>query len=262
MYYQNLIDQFVTAAQDILKERLTGVYLHGSLAMGCFHPEKSDIDLIVVIRERISDEQKMRLMERIVGLNRIAPEKGLEISVIKQEYCRPFVYPTPYELHFSLMHLQWFCDDPQGYVENMHGEDADLAAHITILQSFGRVLCGEPVEQVFAKVPQENYIDSICKDIAHAGTDILDNPVYVVLNLCRVEAFLQDGLCVSKKAGAEWGLANLPQEYHALIREAQTCYAAGRSMQPERKAAVRFASEMQRRIRKHPKVCAEVFGES
>lgn len=251
MQYQNLIDQLVTAAQNILKERLTGVYLHGSLAMGCFHPEKSDIDLIVVIRERIFDEQKMRLMERIVDLNRTAPEKGLEISVIKQEYCRPFVYPTPYELHFSPMHLQWFRDDPQGYVANMHGEDTDLAAHVTILRRFGRALCGEPVERVFGEVPQENYIDSICKDIAHAGTDILDNPVYVILNLCRTEAFLRDGLCVSKKAGAEWALANLPQEYHALIREALTCYTQGLSMQPKKEAAVRFASGMLRRIRKH-----------
>jgi hypothetical protein len=31
--------------QDILKENLVGMYLHGSLAMDCFNPARSDIDL-------------------------------------------------------------------------------------------------------------------------------------------------------------------------------------------------------------------------
>ena len=105
MLYQTVLDQFVSFTKAILQERLTGVYLHGSLAMGCFHPEQSDIDLIVVISEDISDSQKKLLMEEIVRLNREAPPKGLEISVVKKEYCCPFQYPTPFELHFSPMHL-------------------------------------------------------------------------------------------------------------------------------------------------------------
>ena len=48
MYYQTLLDKFTHAVKEITGEKLTGIYLHGSLAMGCFHPEKSDIDLIVV----------------------------------------------------------------------------------------------------------------------------------------------------------------------------------------------------------------------
>ena len=63
MLYQTVLDQFVSFTKAILQERLTGVYLHGSLAMGCFHPEQSDIDLIVVISEDISDSQKKLLME-------------------------------------------------------------------------------------------------------------------------------------------------------------------------------------------------------
>ncbi len=32
-------------------ENLIGIYLHGSLPMGCFNAEQSDIDLLVVIAE-------------------------------------------------------------------------------------------------------------------------------------------------------------------------------------------------------------------
>ena len=81
MYYQTLLDKFTHAVKEITGEKLTGIYLHGSLAMGCFHPEKSDIDLIVVVSENLSDDQKGLLMQNIVLLNKEAPAKGLEISV-------------------------------------------------------------------------------------------------------------------------------------------------------------------------------------
>ena len=69
MYYQTLLDKFTHAVKEITGEKLTGIYLHGSLAMGCFHPEKSDIDLIVVVSENLSDDQKGLLMQNIVLLN-------------------------------------------------------------------------------------------------------------------------------------------------------------------------------------------------
>ena len=48
MEWQALADRFAAGCVDIFGKDLTGVYLHGSLAMGCFNPQKSDIDLMVV----------------------------------------------------------------------------------------------------------------------------------------------------------------------------------------------------------------------
>lgn len=244
MFYQDLIDQFVIMTKEIIGEQLTGIYLHGSLAMGCFKPVKSDIDLIVIIENDISDVQKMEFMKRVVNLNQQAPEKGLEISVVKRKYCDSFVYPTPFALHFSPMHLQWFYDDPQDYVANMKGEDKDLAAHFTMINRYGIVLYGEEIAKVFAAVPRENYIDSICADIEDAETDIMEQPVYITLNLCRVLAFLQDGLYLSKEEGGKWGLAHLPIPCHAFISDALECYATSRVMTVDEKSAGLFAVEM------------------
>jgi len=178
MPYQNLINEFVNITKEIIGSHLTGIYLHGSLAMGCFHPKKSDIDFIVVIEDNISDEQKMRFMEHVVRLNYQAPPKGLEVSIVKREYCNPFVYPTPYELHFSPAHLQLFRNNPQDYIANMKGVDIDLAAHFSIINHYGIVLCGEETDTVFADVPAQDYIDSICADIENAEEDIIRQPIY------------------------------------------------------------------------------------
>ena len=149
MYYQTLLDKFTHAVKEITGEKLTGIYLHGSLAMGCFHPEKSDIDLIVVVSENLSDDQKGLLMQNIVLLNKEAPAKGLEISVVKKEFCKPFVYPTPFELHFSRDHLQRYLNNPADYIEKMHGVDKDLAAHLPSSTTM-ELYCGEKRLKTFS----------------------------------------------------------------------------------------------------------------
>lgn len=249
--YQDILKELVDKSREILGAALTGIYLHGSMAMGCFHPDKSDIDLIIIVDKDISDMQKLLLMRLFVCLDRQGPAKGLEISVVKREYCDPFVYPTPFELHFSPRHLPWFQEDPQDYVEKMKGEDIDLAAHFTIIRSYGVVLWGEEIAKVFAPVPEQDYLDSICADVENAVEDIIKQPIYMTLNLCRVLAFVRDGLCLSKEGAGKWGMAKLPVEYHPMIEEALLCYASDREMAIDPKNADTFAKNMLHLIKKY-----------
>jgi streptomycin 3"-adenylyltransferase len=43
------VDRLVAGFRDILGDNLHGIYLHGSLALGCFNPARSDIDVLVVV---------------------------------------------------------------------------------------------------------------------------------------------------------------------------------------------------------------------
>lgn len=244
MQYQNILNSIVEQCKKLFGAELVGVYLHGSMAMGCFNPDKSDIDLIIVIKESISNMQKLAFMKCIVDCNKKAPAKGLEISIVKRKYCNPFLYPTPFELHFSPAHLKWFQDAPQDYVENMKGEDKDLAAHFTIIHKYGITLYGETIEKVFAPVPREDYIDSIYKDIENADQDIMEEPMYITLNLCRVLAFLKDGLYLSKEEGGKWGMEHLPVQYRPIILNAAECYATDQDMEIDGQAGRQFAREM------------------
>jgi len=242
--YVDLLSRITEAARDILGEALTGVYLHGSLAMGCFNPEKSDIDLILVINGEMTDRQKRWFMEVVEELNAQAPKKGLELSVVREEVCRNFVYPTPFELHFSPAHLKWWQDEPEDYIRRMKGTDPDLAAHFTILRKYGVVLTGASLEDVFGEVPREAYLDSIRRDVENAPEDVLADPVYVLLNLCRVAAYVEENLVLSKRQGGEWGLEHLPEKYHPLIRDALNAYRTDVVMKPDITMAREFCGEM------------------
>ncbi len=248
MCYQALISAFVAACQAILSDNLTGIYLHGSMAMGCFHPKKSDIDLLVIVVSGIPDAQKLLLMNQIAALNSHAPAKGLEISFVRKAVCKPFVYPTPFELHFSPIHLPWFFRDPADYVKNMNGEDRDLAAHFTILNKYGVKLCGEEISDVFAPVPRADYIDSIWRDVQDAQSAVLTDPTYTVLNLCRVLAYVKDGEILSKEAGGTWGLRHTPQPYRPLVLQALQCYRCISPAPSDERMAVQFAADMLRAI--------------
>lgn len=224
--YSYLTDIFVRRNQDILGGNLVGIYLHGSAVMGCFNSLKSDLDFIIVIKDDIPNAAKSAYMDMVVALNRQAPEKGIELSIVKENVCSPFVYPTPFELHFSIAHLDWYQANPSDYIEKMRGADKDLAAHFTIIYHRGKALCGKPIHEVFSEVSREFYFDSIWGDIENAREEIIENPTYIILNLCRVLAWQRENLILSKSEGGRWGLSNIPEQYAGLIAGALAEYEA------------------------------------
>ena len=159
--YKKFIGSFVQKNQLILGDNLVGVYLHGSAVMGCFHPKKSDLDFIIVIQHDLNAAVKRQYMDMVVAQNShdaiIAPAKGIELSIVKESVCRPFVYPTPFVLHFSAAHLNWYQTNPSDYIEKMNGTDKDLAAHFTILYHRGMTLWGKEIPEVFAEVDAAYY---------------------------------------------------------------------------------------------------------
>lgn len=248
MDYQMLLDQLVDQSCHIIGNNLVGIYLHGSMAMGCFNAKTSDIDILIVVKEVLTNQQKLMLMKGIVALNDAAPVKGIEMSVVLQRDCTDFVYPTPFDLHFSVMHLNWYRSSPIDYIEKMKGRDPDLAAHFVITKTGGVVLYGQSIHEVFGDIPDEAYIDSIKRDIADAKVDILENPVYIILNLCRVLAFIQDHAVLSKKEGGEWGLENLDRKYQGLVKEALDSYTTGREMLLDYEHGLEYCEYMHSRI--------------
>ena len=245
---ERLIKDFVERSEEILRDNLVGVYLHGSAVLGCFNADKSDIDLITVVDRPLSVPVKRAYMDMVVACSARGPAKGIEMSVVLREACRPFVYPTPYELHFSPMHLDRYRQDPEEYIRSMQGEDKDLAAHFTILNKRGRCLCGAPIEDVFAEVPGRHYLDSLWSDVAEAPERIAEEPMYLTLNLARVLAYREEELVLSKQEGGDWALRRLPAEYRPLIGDALREYTLSAEVVYDNELARRYAGYMIARI--------------
>lgn len=244
-----LLARIITDTKAILGDGLVGIYLHGSLAFGCFNWAKSDIDYLVVTDREPNPAQKEALIAAILALDADCPPKGIEMSVVLARDCRDFAYPTPYSLHYSNTYRDRYRADLPGTAAALHGLDPDLAAHFTVTRAVGIPLCGVPIAEVFAPVPGADYLDSIWRDIENAGQDIAGNPVYVILNLCRVLAYLREGSVLSKAQGGEWGMTHLPEDAD-LIRAALDAYGSDADFPPTDASALSaFARTMLAQIK-------------
>lgn len=203
-----------------LGDSLVGVYLHGSMAMGCY-TKNSDIDVMVVVRRASERSVYRHIIEDLVEFENIS-RTTLEISVVLEEHTNNFMYPTPFELHYSREHEERYVSHPD-YI--CGGEtDKDLAAHFTIIKHRGACLFGEDIEVVFGDVPKEHYISSIMYDIEDVKTDIQNNPVYYILNLCRILFYLKENVVSSKLEGGNWGIKYVPNKYKHVIDTALRSY--------------------------------------
>ena len=246
---EEVLKEIMAVSRRALGEKLTGVYLHGSLAMGCFNPEKSDIDFLIVVGGKLTEQEKRAVMDGLLALCPDVPKKGMEMSVVLDAYCRSFVYPTPYELHFANHALWLYREQPKLYLEKYQGTDPDLAAHFTITKYRGKTLYGEPIPQLFGDIPKEAYWDSIRLDILHPEEQAEENPLYIILNLCRVAACREEEKILSKAEGGIWGIEHTEERFRPMLEDALAAYRTEQTaFQPDMETAKSFCRYMLRRL--------------
>jgi predicted nucleotidyltransferase len=212
------VDGLAAWLRSALGSSLVGVYLHGSLALGCFYPATSDIDVLVVTAVALSPTARLGLAGHLLAHSR-SPHP-LEISVLTIEGLRPWRHPAPYDFHYSESWRGRFLA-ARGHDEvPLDGVDPDLAAHVTVLAHRGVCVCGKPIGEVFPPVPRRDYLESVRADLEWSRASWADTPAYAVLNLARTCAFLTDGSILSKDEGGRWALHGMPPRFAPLLSAA------------------------------------------
>ncbi|MGO4530508.1 aminoglycoside adenylyltransferase domain-containing protein [Paenibacillus sp. 2TAF8] len=212
---------------DILKEELTdaltGVYLHGSMALGCFHPQQSDIDILVVCREKRSSETYRRIADQLIRIeDEMHLAKGFEISIVLESAVTSGQYPTPFEFHYSAYHREKYRNDPAYLCGG--DEDPDVVAHMAVIYDRGIVLYGKPIKELFQPANREHVIHSIASDASSALEEIGDNPVYNVLTLSRVLLYIQESVIYSKREAGQRALSEALPEHQELVSQCLAKY--------------------------------------
>ncbi|HEY8687077.1 MAG TPA: aminoglycoside adenylyltransferase domain-containing protein [Chloroflexota bacterium] len=207
----------------MLAKKFVAVYLHGSLAMGSFRRNSSDLDVLCITNDEVGPDQKVTWTEGLLHLSDQRPTHGdIEVSVVRNTHLRPFVHPTPYQVHYSAALRPAIesgkCDFSRALF------DRDLAAHCRVLRARGVVLEGPPIHSVIGEVSRDAYVDSLLYNLADIlnGTRLIDAPVYGILNCCRILAALDSNGpgVLNKEEGGVWGLAHMPRQHRILVGQA------------------------------------------
>ncbi len=224
---ENLLETISEIFTTSLSDNLIGIYLHGSLAMGCFNDKYSDIDLLVIVENEFSPEIKKTIIDKIIELSDSGkfPPKDLEFSIVKKNYLKPFFYPTPYELHYSLYWKEKLRDKPADFFVSEKRVDKDLGTHFRVLYERGYTLYGTDIKDVLEKPSNDIYLDAIMYDIVDSKEENVSDKEYHILNLCRTYAFLKTNDIMSKREGGVWMYSTSDIENRDVIKKALDYYS-------------------------------------
>lgn len=213
-----------------LGANLKGLYLHGSMAMGCFRPWSSDIDLLAVVQEPMVRQNKLELVDAVMAITEGGSEfRKVEFSVVTAVEAARAVHPIQYILHYS---DGWHQAYKEGRAELViaGGEDEDLTAHFMVAWHRGHTLAGIPIHDALGEVSKVDYRKAVWYDIAGSAQAVERNPAYTVLNLCRTLMYLETGQIGSKLEGGLWAARQQAMApYSGAIAEAIGEYTTGQS---------------------------------
>jgi streptomycin 3"-adenylyltransferase len=224
-----LADNVTAELRMELGEDLVSVVVHGSLAMGCYHAPKADVDLLAVVAQRLTPERRRAVTAALFDVHdRRESGAGIEISVVTADAARSAAHPMPFEVHVGDDMLDLEAVRSGSFDYSGERTDDDLAAHITVARARGVAVFGPPPAEVFSPIPWRHYLDALSTDLDWALERAAVNPVYLVLNACRVLQIdaLGEGTVMSKAEGGTWGLSALPAQYGPLIEAALNHYGS------------------------------------
>src|SRR5579871_1758359 len=246
------VERLCIAVVEILAENLVGIYLHGSLPMGCFNAEQSDIDLLVVIAEPMKVETKQEVAVHLLRLSN-AP-RPIEITFVSVPALASGLYPVPYDLHYGEDWRQQWQQDLANrewrHWSDTQGQDEDLAGQIAVTRERGICLYGSPILETLPPVPEEQIRECFLSEVDWALDRIDENPVYSILNPCRAWAYIVEGRFLSKAEAGEWALTRLEEPSAGMVRHALALYrGAARTSDFDAPSVQSFAVTMHRLVR-------------
>jgi len=213
-----LLDDLLTSVQDILGRQLVGAYLFGSLANGGFD-EDSDIDVLMVTRKAIDDDQFAELSamhDRLFAID--SPWAiQLEVSYIPVRALRRYDPTDNVHPHVD-----------RGYEERLHRMVHDEAWLVQrhVLRQRGITLLGPPPETLIDPVTPDQLREAMRNHLRDWTSHLLAEPdafarrggqSYTVLSLCRILYTIDHGDVVSKQVAAHWAQRTLDPCWTSLI---------------------------------------------
>ena len=215
-----VLREFVSGLETLLKDNLLAVYLQGSFALGDWD-EHSDVDFMVAIERELSDTQisGLQAMHGSIFDMDIPWAQHLEGSYIPKAILeRPEPSQTP---------LLYLDNTSRELVFSEHQEDTLVSRWVT--RKHGITLTGKSPYELLAPVTTRALQQEVSAYMRYWAERIIQGTYsirnrwvqpYVVLSYCRMLYTLSTGEVTSKRAGAQWAQENLEARWRSLIQRA------------------------------------------
>jgi Domain of unknown function (DUF4111)/Nucleotidyltransferase domain len=216
----SVLRELLSGVQRTLGDHFVGMYLDGSLAIGDFDPDKSDIDFVVVTDAEVSEDTFEVLKTRHDRIAGGASKWGRELegSYISQRALRYERWPAaqPYIDRGSVLAM-------------VQQESGYWPIHRHILREHGVLLAGPPPRALIDPVAPDDLREAVRGILREWWTLMLtEGPrlqngfyrCYAVLTMSRMLYTLRHGTIVTKPFAAEWVQGGFDGRWTSLIQRA------------------------------------------
>lgn len=219
-----ILSRFLNSIQEIFHENLIGIYVTGSLSYGDFSQNNSDIDLVILLKNKVSEKEMRALKKFHERFENDFPKwaKRLECSYI----------------HMNMIHRRKPPKEPRPYFnEGIFYEKAPYGNEWVITQyelwNFSIPLFGPAfntlIKQIEISDVQKACIDYLFQEwelkvAAYYNKNYFQdghNQSYAILQMCRILYTVICGKFGSKKEAASWVKNNFAPEWRNLIEAAE-----------------------------------------
>jgi len=217
-----VLHEFLTKVQTILGDTFYGMYLSGSLALGDFSSQRSDIDFVVVTNTSLSNDLLSALQSMHAHFNASASPWATEIEAAyipldalhhydPAHACHPHIERGKYEiLHMDELNTGWII---QYYILREHGVVIAGPQPLTLIDP----ISAQDIQQAVITLMDEWW--SLMRHDS-ARLQYRGYQVYAVLTMCRMLYTLDCGAVVSKPCAARWVQKTSNGRWDALIDDA------------------------------------------
>ena len=216
-----LLRQLLAGVREILGRHFVGMYLYGSLAVGDFAPNNSDIDFVVVTDDDLAYELFLALKEMHA---RVAAGESKWVRELEGSYIPRRALRRYDPQHARHPHI----DRGDGGL-NLEQHDSDWVVQRYVLRERGVTLTGAPIETLIDPISTGELCQAL-RELLHSWwLPMLARPThllspgyrcYAILTMCRMLYTFRHGAVVSKPVAARWALETIDRRWAGLIRHA------------------------------------------
>jgi hypothetical protein len=242
-----LLAELLAGARQALGEKLIGLYLYGSLAMGGFKPGRSDIDFLAVTAAELSAAElaALQAMHRRLAAGPSPWAGELEGSYIPAAALRR--YDPRRSLHPHI--------DRGSNELRIEQHDTDWVVQRWVTRERGLRLAGPPPGGLIDQISAVDLCAAVRELFFFWWAPMAADPhplrlaqtayqVYAVLTMPRILYTLAHGCVVSKPAAVAWARRELAARWGGLLAEA-LAWEEGQGFDhlEETRALIRFTAQ-------------------
>ncbi len=220
-----MLRELLAGARAILADRLVGLYLGGSLAIGDFEPDRSDVDFVAVTDGEV-DDGAVRALAGLHARLAAGPSRWgdeLEGSYLPRAALRAAGSDR-------VRHP--YIDRGTGTLAVVETETGYWTIQRWVLREHGVVVAGPPLRDMIDPVGADDLREAALGILREWWLPMLADPrrlresrfgyrCYAVLTMCRTLHTLRHGAIVTKPVAARWAMAALDRRWRPLIERAR-----------------------------------------